>query len=116
VNAKRPPRVRPPVPVNEWNPGDTGVLDRPVELAREVDWRRGVMDQLKPMAETLGEVRDLARETDAALEHKASKELVKDLGTRVDLLTNNVRWLRYLTLGVLVVGILEKLAEKRGML
>lgn len=116
MSPKRPPaRERPPV-TKEWDPTDTQSLRVGIDLASETRWRHDVVSKLEPMAATLAEVRDLARETDVALAYKASKEALAEQAGRIELLTNNVRWLRWLTLGVLVVGVLEKLAEKKGIL
>lgn len=116
MSPKRPPtRERPPV-VKEWSPNDSQALRVRVDLAQETEWRRGVIDQIEPIAKTLGEVRDLARTNEWELTAKASKADLSSLDKRISNLATNVRWLRYLTIGVLVIGVLEKLAEKKGML
>jgi hypothetical protein len=118
VNARRT-QSRPPV-TKAWNPEDTQTLSVGIDLKKETQWRRDVVDQLQPLAETLGQVRDLGLKTAADVALKASTESVnlalEKAKSEVAVLTNNVRWLRWLTLGVLVVGILEKLAEKKGFM
>lgn len=99
----------------DWNPDDTGKLfvsvDRPSH-----EWRRAVVEQLEPLAKTLGEVRDLAMRHEYDLTGKANAEKMNvalaQAMSDIALLRNNVAWLRWITLSVLVTGILAKLYWK----
>lgn len=116
MSPKRPPSKLATLRPREWDPNDTQALRLKIDLAQETEWRRDVADQIDKIAETLGTVRDTARTAAADHAHKASKEELAALRGRLGVLSTNVRWLRYLTIGVLVVGVLEKLAERKGIL
>lgn len=116
MSPKRPPHLfRPPV-TKEWDPTDTQTLERSIDLAQETQWRRSSVDQLKAIAATLGEVRDLARTNEAGLTIKASKQELTELVGQVALLTERVSTLKHVTWGVLVVFVIAILLQKKGIL
>ena len=116
MSPKRPPRIAPVPVAREWRPEDTQTLERRIDIAQEVEWRRGVVDQMTGMAKTLGEVRDTSRSNESTLQIKASKTELGELAGEVKLLTERVSTLKHVTWGVLVVFLITVLLEKKGIL
>lgn len=116
MSPKRPPVPLTPLRRQEWSPNDTQSLERRIDLAHETEWRHDTVDQIKAIAKTLGEVRDLARTNESTLEAKASRTELEHLTGEVKLLTERVGTLKHVTWGVLVVVAIAAIAQKKGLL